>query len=872
MKIRKSAGIDLGTTNSVIAMLDATDSAIITGHDENGHKIVPSVVGYAAQGGRPVVGHAAAALKGSAATPITSVKRHMGLERTFTVGPESLTPPHVSARILMRLRELLAYALHDAHYVLDSAIITMPAYFNHNQIEATRRAGELAGYEVVELLHEPTAAAIYYSWLLGHGDATYLVYDLGGGTFDVSVIRKRLGDYEVLSVSGDPFLGGDDFDRLLASHLLDQASGGRKAAEENDLQSAQLIHIAEGVKIDLSAHDRVERFIPDALTTADGRTLSLAVDVDRATFHGLIKEKIARTIDCCHEALARARDKAGLRLSDIDYLVLVGGSSRVPLVRETVSAALCNVNLPEHVRHPEPLLSEPDLCVAYGAALRAAAYGTRYLFPDLKRPRSFLPDLDLGLGLEEPALELEVHVTSAGNVADTRYTLTGCVRGPGAAEVRHGGSLRVQTADGTVGEAFLEPNGAFAQDVSLTPETQNVLGLTLCDNVGHELVSLPVCVRHTTAGRALGQAVLPTQIITKPLQIEVLSRARQRVKQVVAPIGATLPGTFACTCRTVDQSGRIIVPVYEENRVIKQMVIRDLDPWLPLGSPVDVELVIDVKHNIQVRVSVKQSGRSETAEIEAVPSPSRPTRAAVDEAQKKIDELLPNFSGGYRARVRSRVTRLRQELAEALRFDDDPRAIQRMAELRDVLDELETRQGQELDPAWPHFQELVAEGLTLAAVVAEATGTDREELSAPIHEQERYAQQAHDERSQSLYRSSWENLQRYVFHLSELLPRAAGERPRRADEEARALLERFRSYLTAVWKRVRARGKPKLDERLKAVAAQAQGLNARLKEDAPGALRELQRLMAEVYKVEQHLKEGRDAAPEGDLGLLEGTV
>ena len=867
MKIRKTVGIDLGTTNSVIALLDATDSRLITGQDEQGRKIVPSVVGYT---DRPLVGRSAAALKSQRSGPVSSVKRHMGLERSFAIGPEMLTPPQVSARILLKLRELLAYALHDASYLLDSAIITMPAYFNHNQIEATRQAGELAGYDVVELLHEPTAAAIYYSWLEGHGDATYLVYDLGGGTFDVSVIRKRFNDYEVLSVSGDPFLGGDDFDRLLASHLAKPLGIADDAPD-----FAPLVAVAEGVKIDLSTHEHVERFIPDLLTGKDGRSLSLTVDVDRAAFQRLIKDKVSRTIDCCHEALARARDKASVRLCDIDYLVLVGGSSRVPLVREMVRAAFCNPSLAEHVRHVEPLLSEPDLCVAYGAALRAATYGTRYLFPDVKRPHSFLPDLDLGLGLEEPALELEVHVTSPVNVQDSAYTLIGCVRGPGAAEVRHGGSIRVQTNDSSAGDVFLQPDGGFAQDVQLRSESSNVLGLTLCDNVDQELVNFSVCVRHSAAGRPLGQGVLPTQLITKPLQIEVLNRARQRVKQVVAPIGATLPGTFTCTCRTIDQSGRIVVPIFEENRVIKQMVIRELDPWLPIGTPVEVELSLDVKHNIQVRVVVKDAGRCETAAIEAPPPPRRPTVAAINEVRKKIDELLPSFSGGYRSRIRTRVGQLHQELTEALRYDDEPKAIQRMAELRDVLDELESRQGQDLDPPWSHFQELVAEVLNMAAAVAEATKRSREELSAPVHEQERYAQQAHDERNQTLYHTCWEKLQKYLFHLGELLPSAKDDaprpQPRPADEEARALLERFRSYLAAVWKRVRNRGKPKLDERLKTVASQTQGLNTRLKEDAPAVLRELRRLMAEVYKVEQHLKDGRDAAPEGDLGLLEGA-
>src|SRR5262249_8724310 len=197
-----------------------------------------------------------------------------------------------------------------------------------------------------------------------------------------------------------------------------------------------------------------------------------------------------------------------------------------------------------------------------------------------------------------------------------------------------------------------------------------------------------------------------------------------------------------------------------------------------------------------------------------------------DEVQRKIDELLPNFSGGYRARVRSKVAQVRQELNEALRYDDEPKAIQRMAELRDVLGELESRQGTELDPPWPHFQELVAEALSLAALVAEATGGEREALTAHVHEQERFAQQAHDERNAELYRACWENLQKYLFHLGGLLPDVADEgpraKPRPADEEARSQLERFRSYLAAVWKRVRVKGKPKLDERLKAVAAQAQ--------------------------------------------------
>src|SRR5262245_269780 len=394
-RIRKPVGIDLGTTNSVIALLDDRGSDLLTGRDEQGRVIFPSLVGHDPATDQLVAGRAAQALvshPASSTLPLSSVKRFMGLDRRFDVGPKTLAPAEVSALILRGLRDWMARTLADPAYQIDQAIVTMPAYFNHNQIEATRQAGELAGYDVLELLHEPTAAAIYYSWVANHGDACYLVYDLGGGTFDVSVIRRRLDDYEVLAVSGDPFLGGDDFDRALATHLIQHGSwkwGDDRAdvAElfdptrpEGAVPFARLVRIAEAIKSELTTSDSVERFVPQVLTGPDGRTLSLEATVSKAAFDKLIREKVDRTIDCCHEALARAKERAGVRLQDIVHIVRVGGSSRVPLVRGLVRSAFANPSLAAHVRNPNVLLHEPDLCVAYGAALRAAGHGTRYAF------------------------------------------------------------------------------------------------------------------------------------------------------------------------------------------------------------------------------------------------------------------------------------------------------------------------------------------------------------------------------------------------------------------------------------------------------------------------------------------------------------
>jgi hypothetical protein len=429
-----------------------------------------------------------------------------------------------------------------------------------------------------------------------------------------------------------------------------------------------------------------------------------------------------------------------------------------------------------------------------------------------------------------------------------------------------------------VEEAFLDARGSFAQTVSLQPEADNALELVLCDVAGKEVARVPICVRHRAAGRPLGQAVLPTQIITRPLQIEVLDRARRRVKQVVAPIGATLPGTFTSTCHTTDQAGRILLPIYEENRVIKQMIIDNLDPRLPIGTPVDVEFAIDVKHDIEVRVRVRGASgtamRTETATITPPPPPARPTRADVERAQADVEALLSGFSGAYRTRVKSRLTQLVQELHEALRYDDEPKAIQRMAELRELLLELQARQGQVLDPPWPRFAELVRHCLDIAGRVADLTRRSRAELEEHIRAQERYAEQAFEENNQTLYRECCDNLVRYAGYLDQVLrdalPHEEPEPHLPPEELALRGLEQFRGYLAEVWKKVRAAKRSDLDVHLAEVARRGQGLSQRVREAPSSGLREVRRLLAEIGRVDDLLA-GRPASAAADeAGMLEG--
>ncbi|HZY87936.1 MAG TPA: hypothetical protein VFE78_24085, partial [Gemmataceae bacterium] len=482
---------------------------------------------------------------------------------------------------------------------------------------------------------------------------------------------------------------------------------------------------------------------------------------------------------------------------------------------------------------------------------------------------------------------------SQANTRAARYQLTGVVRTPegGAEAVRNpqsairnpqweGASVRVRSlATGLTEEAFLDGRGTFAQDLELEPETDNALELAVCDGAGAEVARVVVCVRHQGEARPLGQAVLPTQLITKPLQIEVLNRGGQRVKQVVAPVGATLPGVFQCTCRTHDQAGRVVVPIFEENRVVQQMVIDDLDPSLPVGSPVEVELAIDGKHAIEVRVRVRQGGergdRCESATVEAPPPPRRPTRAEIEQVRGQIDELLGGFSGRFRTRMKARADQLQSDLLEALGYDDEPKAIQRMAELRELLDNLEASRGQMLDPPWPRFAGLARQCLDLAAEVAEKTGRDRDELFEHVHAQERYAEQAYEEHNQALYRECRENLEKYAGYLNQLLrdalPRPPARPTRSPEEEARDEVERFRAFLAAVWKQVRAGQRADLEARLAEIAGQARGLSGRVRTEPGSVIRDARRLGTEVDKIDEQLKGGRRQPPGADAGLLEGT-
>ena len=345
-------GIDLGTTNSVVAIF-ADGKALVL--EEAGEKLLPSVVGIN-PGGQLVTG--VAAVNQLAAFPdrtIASIKRKMGTMDPVQLGDQTFTPPEISAMILRRLRDRASRALGQP---VTRAVITVPAFFDENQRQATREAAQLAGLTAERIINEPTAATLVYH-AGSHDRKQIAVYDFGGGTFDVSIVRMEAGVIEVLSSRGDVHLGGDDLDQVLVNHVADQF----KAEHGIDLRTDprmrfRLLQACENAKKRLSTEETVQ-ITEEFIAEKEGQPLHVNATVTRSEFEEMIEPYVERTIQSLDEALREAK----VTVHQLDDLVLVGGSTRIPLVEERLRE--------EFQREPSRAV-DPDLAVALGAAVQGA--------------------------------------------------------------------------------------------------------------------------------------------------------------------------------------------------------------------------------------------------------------------------------------------------------------------------------------------------------------------------------------------------------------------------------------------------------------------------------------------------------------------
>ena len=352
----KTVGIDLGTTNSVVSILEAGEPTVIA--NAEGARTTPSIVAFSKSGERLV---GAPAKRQAVLNPdrtYTSIKRHMGTDYRTEIDGVSYTPEQISAMILQKLKSDAEAYLGES---VTKAVITVPAYFNDAQRTATKNAGEIAGLEVLRIINEPTAAALAYG-LDKKTNETVLVYDLGGGTFDVSILEVGDGVFEVKSTSGDTNLGGDDFDHAVLNYLAEEFQKSNGIDLRKDKQAMQRLREAsEKAKIELSSSLTTNVNLPFITADADGPK-HLDVNLTRAKFDDLTSGLVKKTKVAVDQALKDAKLKA----TDIDEIILVGGSTRIPAVQELVKS----------LTGKEPNRSvNPDEVVAIGAAVQGGILG-----------------------------------------------------------------------------------------------------------------------------------------------------------------------------------------------------------------------------------------------------------------------------------------------------------------------------------------------------------------------------------------------------------------------------------------------------------------------------------------------------------------
>ncbi len=351
----RAVGIDLGTTNSVVSVLEGGDPVVVA--NSEGSRTTPSVVAFA-RNGEVLVGQPA---KNQAVTnvdrTIRSVKRHVGTDWSIEVDGKKYTAQEISARVLQKLkRDAEAYLGED----ITDAVITVPAYFNDAQRQATKEAGQIAGLNVLRIVNEPTAAALAYGLDKGETEQTILVFDLGGGTFDVSLLEIGEGVVEVRATSGDNHLGGDDWDQRVVDWLVEKFKAQNGIDLTKDKMAMQrLREAAEKAKIELSSSGSTSINLPYITVDADKNPLFLDEQLTRAEFQRITQDLLDRTRNPFQQVIK----DAGIAVSEIDHVVLVGGSTRMPAVSELVK---------EMTGGQEPNKGvNPDEVVAVGAALQA---------------------------------------------------------------------------------------------------------------------------------------------------------------------------------------------------------------------------------------------------------------------------------------------------------------------------------------------------------------------------------------------------------------------------------------------------------------------------------------------------------------------
>ncbi len=731
--VDRAVGIDLGTTNSEIALLDPSERELVIHADRFGRRTVPSAVAWDAAKQQFVVGRAARQKRGHRDAPIESIKRRMGQSTKVPIGPYELTPEEISAKILGELRtrmlaDLRARTPDGFEPRVDRAVITVPAYFDAHQVAATRAAGELAGLEVLAVLQEPTAAAMYHAWRSesGIGDGVFLVYDLGGGTFDVSILRTVAGEQQVIAIDGDNFLGGDDFDRRFAERLRALLTErGYALAQEDHVRTQRLVHLAQEIKETLSTEEVAHVTRENLFTDDGGESVAIDLEIGRRDWEEAVSDLVEQTIACCERAILRAEEVASTKAADIDRVILVGGSTRTPLVIRRVREAIAS-----RTKSLELAQAEVDTCVALGAAVHAAQLGGFRIGDEHGRVTFTSPlvtkssELRLGVRVESPAETRRIVVLADGS--------------------------EIATVDASVGKSV-------RVSIPMDESAERSLELSLRGDGNAELARLPFSAFRGDV-RPRASALSQPTVVAKDIGLEVV-RSGRRERKILIPRGASLPIEVTTELATADRSGAVVLRILS-NRLPIETLVLEIGTELPVGTPAKLTLKCDAAMRLDAHAEI--AGRTLWAKIEAAQTPAAnelDVERLLEEVERAEKRLWGRDADAFRRATQPLVNSLR----EASSTDPDKRAAL-AAQLRVAIDEVAGADGERMSPPFTRFEE------TLDSLRRVVFVSDTGLLGKPIeHWEQRIAEL--DERG----RTAWDALDDAAW--------------RRATNEAQALFE-----------------------------------------------------------------------------------
>lgn len=585
MIIHKSFGLDLGTTNSTASIIK--DGKVIYAEENPGkNKTIPSIIAVR-KNGSEVYGTLA---KNEFYTGNTnskkSIKREMGKKTTINFGEKEYTPEDISSKIINYCKECLIDTIgKEENVVYDKVVITVPAYFNLAQKDATRKAGELAGLEVQMLLEEPTAAAINYAVSNNIENGLFFVFDLGGGTFDVSILEKTENIPTVLATAGNNFLGGDNFDSIIARYFLEELKKRGNNVDDievsaDDKKFRLLMFAAENVKKQLSVNDSYNIYFPDIFKDNTGIELSID-DFTRKQFDDLIKDKVEKDIiKECDKALELLEKNHGKTINDITHILMVGGSTKIPYVKKVIKDHYCKTDLLKDVT-----IYEPDLSVSAGAAFVANSNG---------------------YSLEDEKNNILVKMNAT-------YSIDGKVYVSG--KIEKGKITKVSIDIDEPVFAKVDEDNTFVLEID--EKNYNNQELNLFN--GEECIN-----KLSTVNDGNVDIIAPTPIQNETIAVTIIDVEKGKTEQFpIVYEGTYLPSKTTETFKINEYSNKqIILPIWEGTRKIFNFII-DLPNDAKIGNKLSVTTTVDTISNVTLSVDMdgkKLEGRYEYITQEQIDS------------------------------------------------------------------------------------------------------------------------------------------------------------------------------------------------------------------------------------------------------------